>query len=121
MLEQLLTYLSQPVATLLTGVLGAVITVFLGFLVGRRKTVHDRLYEERAKVVASLFERFEIVDQRFASLVNPVDYEGEPDKKGKAKLAAESFNELQAYYRRNSIWLSRGTSGRVKSFVDKYR
>ena len=117
MLENLLTYLTQPVATLF----GPVITVVLGFLVGRRKTVHDRLYEERAKVVASLFERFESVDQRFYSLIKPYDQAGEPNKREKAKLAVESFNELQSYYRCNSIWLSRGTSSRVKSFVDEYR
>jgi len=115
--EQLLTDLAQPVATLATGI----VTVVLGYLLGRRKTVHDRLYEERAKVVASLFERFETVDQRFFSLVHPYDSGGEPDKKEKAKLAAESFNELQTYYRHNSIWLSRGASGKVKNFLEQYR
>ena len=67
MLGQVLPY-TQPLATMLA----AFITVVVGFLVGRRKTVHDRLYEDRAKVVAALFERFVNVDQRFNSLVNPL-------------------------------------------------
>ena len=117
LLEELLSYLQQPVATLLAPTIAAV----LGVWFGRRKTVHDRLYEERAKVVAALFERYETVDQRFASLVHPMDLSGEPDKNEKAVLAAKSFNELQDYYRRKSIWLSRGTSDRVRSFIDRYR
>ena len=117
-MEQLLTNLSQPVVSTL---FVAVVTVFLSYLAGRRKTVHDRLYEERAKVVASLFKHFQDVKQRFASLVSPIDYGGEPDKDEKAKLAAESFDEFQTYYRHNYIWLSRGVSGRVENFMNKYR
>lgn len=120
LMEQFLTYLSQPVATLLAGVLAAAVTVVLGYMLGRRQTVHDRLYEERAKVVATLFKRFETVQRDFALLVSPIDV-GDISKKERAAVAVESFNELQAYYRSNSIWLSRGTSKRVDSFIYKYR
>jgi len=119
-LEHLLTYLSQPVATLLAGILAAVTTVLLGFVVGRRKTVHDRLYEEQAKVVAALFERFETLDKRIYDLVHPYDV-GKTTKLQKATEAARSFNDLQFYYRSKSIWFSRGTSRRVEHFIGRYR
>ncbi len=105
-------YLS-PAATLLA--------VVLAYVFGRRQTEHERLYTRRAEVIAALFERFEDMDQRLHSLVSVFDEAGGPDKKEKARLAAESFNDLQRYYRSNSIWLSRGTSSRFNDFLQRYR
>jgi hypothetical protein len=61
------------------------------------------------------------VDQRFYSLFHWIDLGGEPDKPEKARLAAQSFNELQGYYRRNSIWLPLRTSNQFSSFLARYR
>jgi len=44
-----------------------------------------------------------------------------PRKKEKAKLAGESFNDMQSYYRRNSIWLSGETNELVGDFLDRYK
>jgi hypothetical protein len=112
LLEQPSDYLS-PLATLLA--------VVLAYFFGRRQTEHERLYTRRAEVIAALFERFETVDQRIFALVSPFDLAGEPDKAEKAKLAGESFNDLQKYYRGNSIWLSRGTSKLFGSFLERYK
>ena len=100
-MEQLSAYLTQPVATLLGAVatlLGVVLLAYLGYVFGRWKTQHERLYERRAEVIVALFERFVDVDQKFYSLVHPADFEGEPNKQEKAKLAGESFNELHNYF-----------------------
>jgi hypothetical protein len=91
------------------------------YLFGRRQAEHERLYEERAKAIAGLFERIVVVDQRFHSLVSPIDWAGEPDKCEKGRLAAEAFNELLAHYRRNSIWLSRRASTQMSAFIERYR
>jgi hypothetical protein len=98
-------------------ILGAV----LAYMFGRWQAEHERLYEQRARVIADLFSRFEDVDQRFYSLFNWIDLAGEPDKQEKARLAAQSFNELQGYYRQNSLWLPRRTSNQFSSFLARYR
>jgi hypothetical protein len=93
----------------------------LAYFFGRRKKEHERLYEQKARVIADLFDRYEKVDQRFHSLVSPIDWAGEPSKQEKARMAAESFNELNSYFRSNSIWLSRQTSLQVQEFLQRYR
>jgi hypothetical protein len=94
---------------------------FLVYLFGRWQAEHERLYERRAQVIAELFSRFEDVDQKFYSLFHWYDAGGEPDKPQKARLAAESFNALQGYYRRNSIWLPPRTSNQFSDFLARYR
>ena len=98
-------------------VLGAV----LAYMFGKRQAEHERLYELRAWVIADLFSRFEDVDQRFYSLFHGVDLAGEHDKQEKARLVAQSFNELQDYYRRNSIWLPPKTSDQFGGVLARYR
>jgi hypothetical protein len=107
----------QPYLPLIAVLLAA----SLAYVFGRWKTVHDRLYERRADVIAAIFERFETLDQQVASMLSPRDYAGEPSKDEKAQLAVDSFNDLQKHYRSNSIWLSRGTSRVVDGFLIKYR
>ncbi len=68
-----------------------------------------------------MLERFEDMDQKVFSLVRPFEPGGEPDKKEKARLAGESFNELQSYFRRNSIWLSRRTNKLLSGFLERYK
>jgi hypothetical protein len=85
------------------------------------QTQHERLYTRRAEVIAELFELYEDLDVRVYELLHPDDYAGEPNKLEKAKRATETFNELQAYYRRNSIWHSRRTSRQMQDFIAQYR
>jgi hypothetical protein len=103
-------YCNSQHETYLDDALGAV----LAYMFGRWQAEHQRLYEERARVIADLFSRFEDVDQKFDSLFHWIDLAGEPDKREKASLAAQSFNELRGYYRRNSICLPPRTSARVR-------
>lgn len=105
----------------MSAIVGAVLLASVTYLFGRWQEEHKRLYEERARVIALLFERFETLDQRLSSLINIMDMSGEPDKEEKAKLAAESFNDVWGYYRRNSIWLSRKTSERFGEFLENYK
>jgi hypothetical protein len=112
LLEQLPNYLT-PAATILA--------VIFAYVFGRLETQHERLYTRRAEVIAELFELYEDLDVRVYELLHPDDYAGEPNKLEKAKRATETFNELQAYYRRNSIWLSRRTSRQMQDFIAQYR
>jgi hypothetical protein len=98
-------------------ILGAVLV----YLFGRWQGEHQLLYQRRAEVMGELFGRFEDVDQKFYSLFQRYDAGGEPDKPEKAKLAAESFNDLQGYYRRNSIWLPLRASNQFSDFLARYR
>jgi hypothetical protein len=50
-----------------------------------------------------------------------MDLPGEGDKKEKARLAVRSFNDLLAYHRRNSIWLSSQTARHMSDFIEHYR
>src|SRR5215203_6176985 len=98
-------------------ILGAVLV----YLFGRWQGEHQLLYQRRAEVIDKLFDRFEDVDQKFYTLFNRYDAGGEPDKPQKARLAAESFNDLQGYYRRNSIWLPLRASNQFSDFLARYR
>jgi|SRR5215211_2861122 len=98
-------------------ILGAVLV----YLFGRWQGEHQLLYQRRVEVIAELFDRFEEVDQQFYSLFHWYDVGGEPDKLEKAKLAAKSFNDLQGYYRRNSIWLPLRVSNQFSDFLARYR
>lgn len=111
-MQQLPTYLA-PLATLLA--------VVLAYYFGRRQTIYERLYTQRAEVIAELFKRFEEVDQRIFSLIRPFQGSGEPTKKEKAKLASDGFNDLQNYYRQSSIWLSPGTNRQLDDFLQRHR
>ena len=105
----------------MTEVVVTVLGAVLVYLFGRWQAEHERLYERRAQVIADLFGRFEDVDQKFYSLFHWYDPGGDPDKPEKARLAAASFNELQGYYRRNSIWLPPRTSNQFSDFLARYR
>jgi hypothetical protein len=94
---------------------------FLAYLFGRWQGEHQLLYQRRAEVIEKLFDRFEDVDQQFYSLFHWYDARGEPDKPEKAKLAAKRFNDLQGYYRRNSIWLPLRASNQFGAFLARYR
>ena len=98
-------------------ILGAVLV----YLFGRWQGEHQLLYQRRAEVIDELFDRFEDVDQQFYSLFHWYDAGGEPDKPEKAKLAAKSFNDLQGYYRRNTIWLPVRVSNKFNAFLARYR
>lgn len=97
------------------------LAAFLAYLFGRWQGEHQLLYERRVRTIDELLDRFEDVDQRFYSLFHWYDAAGDPDKPEKARLAAASFNDLQGYYRRNSIWLSIRTSNRFSDFLARYR
>jgi hypothetical protein len=68
-------------------------------------------------VIAELFRHLEAVDRRFHTLFAPLRG-GDPDD---ANKAAESYNDLQAYYRRNSIWLPLRASKQCGDFLARYR
>ena len=84
---------------------------------GRWQAEHERLYERRAQVIAELFSRFEDVDQAFRVFFDPV---GGGDLE-KARQAATSFDAMQGYYRRNSIWLPLRISNQLSDFLARYR
>jgi hypothetical protein len=98
---------------LITVALGAI----LAYIFGRWQGEHQLLYQRRAKVIDKLFEQLEDVEQNFAALVHRLGG-GSPEG---AKQAAESFNALQGYYRRNSIWLPLRVSNQVSDFLARYR
>jgi hypothetical protein len=90
---------------------------FLAYLFGRWQGEHQLLYQRRLEVIDELFDRFEDVDQRFSALFHPVG-DGNPEE---AQQAAKSFNDLQGYYRRNSLWLPLRVSNQVSGFLARYR
>jgi hypothetical protein len=98
--------------TILT-TLGAILV----YLFGRWQGEHQLLYQRRAEVIDELFDRFEDVDQQFATLFNPLGG-GDPED---AKQAAKDFNDLQRHYRQNSIWLPLRVSEQVSDFLARYR
>jgi hypothetical protein len=103
----------SPMPEALLIVLGA----FLVYLFGRWQGEHQLLYQRRVEIIGKLFDHFEDVDQKFHSLFHPYGG-GQPEE---AKQAAESFNVLQGYYRRNSIWLPPRVSKQFGDFLARYR
>jgi hypothetical protein len=94
-------------------ILGAVLV----YLFGRWQGEHQLLYQRRVQVIAELFDRFEDVERTFSALMAPLGG-GDPEK---GRQAAEGFNALQQYYRRNSIWLPLRVSKQVSGFLTQYR
>src|SRR5829696_3697760 len=94
-------------------ILGAVLV----YLFGRWQGEHQLLYQRRVEVIDELFDRFEDVYQEFLVLFDPVGG-GSPEG---AKRAAESFNALQGFYRRKSIWLPLRVSNQFSDFLARYR
>jgi hypothetical protein len=90
---------------------------FLAYLFGRWQGEHQLLYQQRLEVIDELFGRFEDVYQQFSALFAPFGG-GDPQD---AQRAAETFNALQAYYRRRSIWLPLRASNQVSDFLTRYR
>jgi hypothetical protein len=109
------------VGSLVLEVIFTILGAVLVYLFGRWQGEHQLLYERRAEVIDELFNRFEDVDQQFYSLFHWYDAGGEPDKPEKAKLAAKSFNDLQGFYRRNTIWLPLRVSNQFSKFLARYR
>jgi hypothetical protein len=106
-----------PLETLLV----VLVTSVVGYFFGKRQTEQQRIIEERAKVLSDLFKRYVDLEEQVYLLVQILDLSGEPDRKEKYRRAAESFNNLLAYHRRNSIWLSRPTARYVDRFIESYR
>jgi hypothetical protein len=105
---------------LVVGFVSAVVSAVLGYVVGQRQAEQQRIIEERARVISDLFKRYVDLDERVYSLVQIYERPEEPVREEKYKLAAESFNELLAYHRRNSIWLTRPTARYVDRYVDRF-
>jgi hypothetical protein len=102
--------------------IGAILLPALAaYFFGLRQAEQQRIIEERAKVISDLFKLYVDLDDRVASLVQIYEYAEEGSKQDKYRIAAESFNALLAYHRRNSIWISRPTARYVERFIERYR
>jgi hypothetical protein len=100
----------------MTELIVTVVGAILVYLFGRWQGEHQLLYQRRVEVIDKLFDHLEDVDQKFYSLFHPYGG-GQPEE---AKRAAESFNVLQGYYRRNSIWLPQRVSNQFSDFLARY-
>ena len=96
-------------------------TLVFGYFFGHWQTEQQRIIEERAKVLSDLFKRYVDLEEQVDLLVQPIELPGEPDRATKYGNAVESFNNLLAYHRRNTIWLSRRTAQYVDRFLERYR
>jgi hypothetical protein len=106
---------------LLETLLVVLVTSVDSYYAGHWQTEQQRIVEERAKVLSELFKLYVNLQEQVFLLVEPVELPGEPDRKTKYSNAVESFNELLAYHRRNTIWLSRPTAQGVDRFLERYR
>lgn len=106
---------------LLETLLVPLVTLVVGYFFGHWQTEQQRIIEERAKVLSDLFKRYVDLEEQVNLLVQIIEYPGEPDRQTKYGNAVESFNNLLAYHRRNTIWLSRRTAQYVDRFLERYR
>jgi hypothetical protein len=106
---------------LLEDLLLALLTLVVGYGVGLRQAKQQRIIEERAKVLSELLKRYVDLEEQVYLLVQVIDLPGEPNREEKYRRAAESFNNLLAYHRRNTIWLSRSTARYLDAFLERYR
>jgi hypothetical protein len=101
------------------------LTLVVGYFVGKLQAEQQRIIEERSRVISELFKLYVNLDERVHSLVEFYEEypEGSPeeDRRKKYLRAAQSFNELLAYHRRNTIWLSRSTARYMDRFIERYR
>jgi hypothetical protein len=94
-----------------------VVGAILVYLFGRWQGEHQLLYQRRVEVIEKLFDQLEDVNQDFYTLFH--FYGG--GQREQAERAAESFNAMQSYYNRKSIWLPIRVSNRVSNFLARYR
>jgi hypothetical protein len=101
----------------MTEVVVTVVGAILVYLFGRWQGEHQLLYQRRVEVLEKLFDQLEDVDQDFYALFHWYGG-GQPEQ---AERAAKSFNAMQTYYNRKSIWLPIRVSNRVGNFLARYR
>lgn len=111
----------ETVTPFLTLVLGA----FLGYFFRRRGDEHQirytRLYEQRAEVIARLYELSFEVSQALFEWTSPFGYSEGPTKEELGNQAITRVNELVAYHQTNAIWLDAEENGKVEAFVAEAR
>ncbi len=123
-------------AALITAV-AALIGVLGGYMLGNRRLRYERLYEQRALVIAKLSEllftlqsdlidrsspnqlwqtdRF-VIDSDLTDWSSPFHVE-QLDRDEQQKNVAAVWRELAVYYRSNAVWLDPATCDRIDSFL----
>lgn len=82
----------------------------------------EKLHSERADVVKELHKKIVDAYDKFSDYANPLQQVGGgiPTKEEKAHLAANSLNELNKYFRQNSIFLDESLEKDVKGLMDQF-
>lgn len=77
------------------------------------------LHAKQAEVIAETYKRLCDVHTRVASYVNPLEWQGEPTKDEKAKIAAAAVKDFNDFFYPRLIFLPRETGSRVKELANK--
>jgi hypothetical protein len=106
------------VAALITAVVTLVVSGPVAFYFGLQRSRYERLYEQRALVIAKLCELLAAVQRGVVGFTNPFQ-PGDVDRHEQAAEAQRAFFELVNYYRSVEVWLDPDTCLKIEKFMDE--
>lgn len=83
----------------------------------RRSIQYSKIFNEIAETVAGAYERLVTAKDAVASYVSLVEWNGEPSKEEKRKVAGKALQDFIGYFKTKKIYLPNETAQRVEEFT----
>ena len=84
-----------------------------------RNVRYSKIFERTAETVAETYKRLLAFHDAVASYTSPMEWQGEPTKAEKRKIAGGRYKEFLDYYRPNCLYLPKETERRIDEFYPK--
>ncbi len=84
-----------------------------------RNVRYSKIFERTAETVAETYKRLLAFHDAVASYTSPVEWQGEPTKAEKRKIAGDRYKEFLDFYRPNCLFLPKETERRIDEFYPK--
>jgi len=85
------------------------------------KIRYEKLHSERAEVIKEVYKKIVRTNRSFHSLMNPMQWAGEPTEEEKGKKAASEINSLVDFYEENRIFFEEKLAGEIDELLKKFR
>jgi len=79
----------------------------------------SRLHDKRALVIAEMYEKLVGAINAVGDFASPAEFEGEPDKQEKWKVASGKYLEFYQYFNKRKIFLGESLCKQISEFSEK--
>ncbi len=113
----------SPLLEVLGGAVGgALCTGLASYYVGKRHGREQLRYGQRVEAVKELFTLIREVQWELVNASAPpdIEFEGNPSREERADTMSDNLQELDAYRRDNSAWLTEETNKLMSEVVDLF-